>query len=567
MGEFNTEEFPLERRISFHKLLEQYDRMAEGDDEFLAQKAKYVLKAQAPYPVLREGFTDVALIKKHEKVINIILQDTFSTVLGKNEIKTASLPYYNIIFNSTERFEKIIEAAGKDFELKIRGIPDELNYIMGCTVILNYYYGFKLDFKRPMFYDIPDSNGIMKHYRILYNADFMDLIPTDKAKELTQVDVDELLENFDNVEVWKEKIPPGSFISKGFVISNMFDATTEHSISEIKSTLISNDKRAGENFVDNIQGIFKSFFNIQDINVGFVAYNPAEEKFEKVHGKKMVSYLLNEKEKEACCEVFCHRSYSKVLKENDYFAIADVDKINKISKGQEPYASLHKQGIKSAILAPIANDGKLLVNWEFVSKTKFKISKNYFPNKPYKNKVAVQIAASGPDTDWANIMDVIFAAIVSADDYVYITTPYFIPNDEIIMAIQIASRSGIDVRLLIPDSSDSWMALHATDSYLQRLFDANIKVYRYTKGFIHAKTIVLDDVFSTIGTANMDYRSFNINFEINAVIYNSNLSQQLKAIYLEDIENASLMDSEAWRNRSKFKKAKEAYAKLWAPLL
>ena len=367
MGEFNTEEFPLERRISFHKLLEQYDRMAEGDDEFLAQKAKYVLKAQAPYPVLREGFTDVALIKKHEKVINIILQDTFSTVLGKNEIKTASLPYYNIIFNSTERFEKIIEAAGKDFELKIRGIPDELNYIMGCTVILNYYYGFKLDFKRPMFYDIPDSNGIMKHYRILYNADFMDLIPTDKAKELTQVDVDELLENFDNVEVWKEKIPPGSFISKGFVISNMFDATTEHSISEIKSTLISNDKRAGENFVDNIQGIFKSFFNIQDINVGFVAYNPAEEKFEKVHGKKMVSYLLNEKEKEACCEVFCQRSYSKVLKENDYFAIADVDKINKISKGQEPYASLHKQGIKSAILAPIANDGKLLGVLELVS--------------------------------------------------------------------------------------------------------------------------------------------------------------------------------------------------------
>jgi hypothetical protein len=151
---------------------------------------------------------------------------------------------------------------------------------MGCTIILGFHYGFNLDFKRPLFYDIPDAKGVMKHYRILYNADFMDLIPTDKAKELTQADVDELLENLDNVEIWKEKIPPGSFISKGFVISNMFDATTEHAISEIKSNLISNDKRSGDNFVDNLQGIFRSFFNIPDINVGFVTYNPNDNKFE-----------------------------------------------------------------------------------------------------------------------------------------------------------------------------------------------------------------------------------------------------------------------------------------------
>ncbi|WAC02068.1 phospholipase D-like domain-containing protein [Lacinutrix neustonica] len=171
------------------------------------------------------------------------------------------------------------------------------------------------------------------------------------------------------------------------------------------------------------------------------------------------------------------------------------------------------------------------------------------------------------DTDWANIMDVMFSAITTADDYIYITTPYFIPNDEIIMALQIASKSGLDVRLLIPDKSDSWMAKHATNSYLQRLFNANIKVYRYTKGFIHAKTMVVDDVFSTIGTSNLDYRSFNINFEINAVFYNTKVSKELKAIYLDDLENATLIDPEAWGKRSNFEKTKEAYAKLWAPLL
>lgn len=172
MGRFYDDEFPLDAVISFNKLLQEYDRMAEGDDEFLARKAKYVLKAQAPYPELRDGFTDVSLLKKHEKVIKIILQDSFSSVLTKNEIKTASLPYFDIIFNSSERFEQIVKAAGKDFDLKERGVPKEFNYIMGCTVILNFHYGYRLDFKRPLFYDIPDAKGVMKHYRILYNADF-----------------------------------------------------------------------------------------------------------------------------------------------------------------------------------------------------------------------------------------------------------------------------------------------------------------------------------------------------------------------------------------------------------
>ncbi|MBT8301666.1 MAG: GAF domain-containing protein [Maribacter sp.] len=367
MGELYESEFPLQRYISFHKLLEKYDRMAEGEDEFLAQRAKHVLEAQAPYPELRDGFTDVALLKKYKKVIKIILQDSFSSVLSKNEIKVASLPYYDITFNGSERFEQILAAAGENYELKVRGVPEELSYIMGCTVILNFYYGFKLDFKRPLFYDIPDKKGVMKHYRILYNADFIDLLPTDKAKDLTQDDVNELLENFDNIEIWKEKIPPGSFISKGFVISNMFDATSEAAISAIKSSLISNDKRLGDTFIANVQSTFRSFFDIQDIKVGFVTYNAEENRFERVHGKKMVSYLLHNTDMASCDAALCQGSYHRLLDDKDYFAIADVDKYFKMSGGTAPYKGLKEQGIKSAILAPIANEERLLGILELVS--------------------------------------------------------------------------------------------------------------------------------------------------------------------------------------------------------
>jgi len=210
---------------------------------------------------------------------------------------------------------------------------------------------------------------------------------------------------------------------------------------------------------------------------------------------------------------------------------------------------------------------QFLMTWEFVSGCKLKIEEKYFPKEECDNKLAVQIAASGPDTDWANIMEVIFTAIVTSENYVYITTPYFIPNDQIITAMQVAGRSGVDVRLLIPKDSDSWTAKHATNSYLECLMEANVKIYRYCKGFIHAKTMVVDDMLSTVGTTNMDYRSFNINFEINAMIYNEEKSVELKAQFLEDLKDSEEIDLERWKNRSKGQKFQESYCRLWAPLL
>ena len=208
-----------------------------------------------------------------------------------------------------------------------------------------------------------------------------------------------------------------------------------------------------------------------------------------------------------------------------------------------------------------------LMNWEFVSSKTIQLEESFFPKENRKEGVAIQIAASGPDTDWANIMEVIFTAIVTAEKYVYLTTPYFIPNDQIITALQVASKSGVDVRLLIPKDSDSWTAKHATNSYIQCLLDANVKIYRYCKGFIHAKTIVIDDAFCTVGTTNMDYRSFNINFEINAMIYSKEKSIELKSHFFEDLIESEIINKERWLNRPTIEKLKESYCRLWAPLL
>ncbi|WP_439152484.1 cardiolipin synthase [Winogradskyella sp.] len=205
--------------------------------------------------------------------------------------------------------------------------------------------------------------------------------------------------------------------------------------------------------------------------------------------------------------------------------------------------------------------------WDFVSDGDLEILEEHFPKHTCKENVPLQIAASGPDTDWSNIMESIFVAITNAEDFIYITTPYFIPNDEIVTALQVAARSNIEVKLIVPKNSDSWVAEYATNSYLERLLEAGVEVYQYTKGFVHAKTMVVDGVFSSVGTANMDYRSFNINFEVNALLYNKEFGDQLVDMFNTDLKDTTQLDLENWKQRSKRIKFIEAMARLAAPLL
>ena len=362
------EDSPLLLKISFNKLLQQYETLVNSTDEFRAAKARRVLKTAEEHPVLRDGFDELSLLSKYEKEIGIILQDSFADVLTANEIKTASVPFHNLIFNSSERFKNIIKAAGEDFQLTIRNMPEDQRYIIGCTVIMAFHYGFYADFKRPFFYDIPDANGIMRTYKILYNADFMEIFPTEKAIPITQEDVDELLDNFDNIDLWKEKFPPKSYVAKGFVISNIFDVTADQSISELKTHLLASNKRKSENFMEDFQKIFQALFNINDLQTGFTVFNKEDQLLESVVGEGITSFLLSGKDEASCDAALCPGSYESLVNKHEYFSISDVDKYYEMSEGSAPYKGLKEQGIKSAIFAPIESDGELLGIMELVSK-------------------------------------------------------------------------------------------------------------------------------------------------------------------------------------------------------
>jgi hypothetical protein len=360
---------PLIIKVSFNKLLNQYQNLIEADNDFIAANARRVLKIADENPVLRDGFSDLSLLVTHEKQIEGILQDAFSPILTKNEIKTASVPFQDIIFNTSERFKSLLKTAGDDFELQIKNMPTDQRYIIACTIILNFCYGYNLNFKRPFFYEIPDANGIMRYYKILYNADFTEIIPKENAPKITQADYDELLDNFENIDLWKEKFPPHSYEFKGFVISNIFDVTDDQSISNIKSSLIGEDKRKDENFMKGFYEIFRSLFGLKNIEVGFSIYNEEENTFERVYGVGMNSFLLNDLEHKYCPDALCEWSYNRLLRENKYFSVSDVDRKYELSEYDVPHVKvLQEQGFKSAIFAPIANEDGLMGILEIVSK-------------------------------------------------------------------------------------------------------------------------------------------------------------------------------------------------------
>lgn len=208
-----------------------------------------------------------------------------------------------------------------------------------------------------------------------------------------------------------------------------------------------------------------------------------------------------------------------------------------------------------------------ILSWQFVTQEEILPESGFFPEFTPKGNSLVQINASGPDWELASIMDSFFMAINSARKKVRIATPYFIPTESILDAIITASKSDIEVELIIPRESDSWIVKSASRSFVKQLLEAEVKVYFYEKGFLHSKVIIIDDSFASVGSANMDYRSYDLNHEVNAYFYDKKLVEELISEFELDKQDSSLVEQERWKNRKLWPKLKESVCRLLAPLL
>lgn len=210
---------------------------------------------------------------------------------------------------------------------------------------------------------------------------------------------------------------------------------------------------------------------------------------------------------------------------------------------------------------------QFLLDWYFSLGQKAEFKKKYFPEIETFGKANIQIVSSGPDSTWSSVKDSYFKIITSASKYVYIETPYFIPDESILQAIKIASLSGIDVKIIIPGQADHIIVFYASLSYVEELINAGVEFYMYNKGFLHSKVIISDDLIASVGTANFDMRSFNLNFEINAFIYDEDVVSILKDAFYNDIINSSKIIYDDFKNRGKFKEFMESLSRLFSPVL
>ena len=154
-----------------------------------------------------------------------------------------------------------------------------------------------------------------------------------------------------------------------------------------------------------------------------------------------------------------------------------------------------------------------------------------------------------------------------AEKNIYIETPYFVPDDGILSALKVAALSGIDVRVIIPANPDHPFVYWASMSYLGELLEAGVKCYQYNDGFIHSKTVYVDGLVTSVGTANMDIRSFDLNFEINAFIYDREITHEHEAKFLKDIESCTEITKEWYAKRTGRFKINESISRLISPML
>jgi cardiolipin synthase len=209
-----------------------------------------------------------------------------------------------------------------------------------------------------------------------------------------------------------------------------------------------------------------------------------------------------------------------------------------------------------------------LLDWYFVDRTLITASK-YFPRieSVATPGVVMQIVTSDPVGPWREIMQGMVKAVLSAKRYFYIQTPYFLPTEQLLFAMQTAAMSGVDVRLMIPQRADSRIIHWASRSYLADVLRAGVKVYFYEKGFLHSKLMVTDDMLSSVGSVNLDFRSFEHNFEVNAFMYDAATAQRMKEIFVADQRESTQIYLKNWERRSWRQKTVESVVRLLAPLL
>ena len=206
-------------------------------------------------------------------------------------------------------------------------------------------------------------------------------------------------------------------------------------------------------------------------------------------------------------------------------------------------------------------------DYYFASKEDILLDSKYVPKQENKGNSIVQIVASGPDSDYAAIMQQYIMLINLAEDFICIANPYFIPSSAVLTALKIAALSGVKVQVLLPEQSDSVTARYSMRSYFEEIMQAGVEIYLKEDIFLHSKLVLIDGEILSVGSGNFDNRSFDHNFETNVLIYDSNVTKGVYKTFKEDCSDSKRLDCAKFKVRPTQDKFFEGIARFFSPLL
>ena len=366
---YNGEEvaFPAIMQVSFFKLVEQLEEQVKSKDQGIAQYAESLLNEVEKYPELKEGITDVNSLPKYQKSIDKLAKPLFPDVLATNEIKLLTPPFYFEPIYTSQRFKNIIKASGEPFSFTLRDVDKDTFYLYCCYFILGSYFGYPVGATTPQLFEIFNKDqGIMRVYKLLINADMSEFIPTDKAVHITREDYEELMNNFDDFDLWKRKFPPNSWIMRGLNIVNMVDVTADQSISSITSNLL---VKTADSF-QKIQDGIKRLLNNADLSIGVLSLD--RNSLVPYDHVDLTSILMKPGESLDCSIDLCEYSLYQLLKKKEPLVITDTEAFHSLEQSGIS-TKLVNIGFQSYIIVPIVHEDELLGFLEMGSRKKYEL--------------------------------------------------------------------------------------------------------------------------------------------------------------------------------------------------
>jgi len=367
INSYSDYELPFKIKLNFSKVVDYWKETANQSNKTVAAPAiDFLKRLETNAPELLGAFEDFSILEKKEKEVRELLSPLFPTLTTLNDIKAVVIPFIPIIFNSTQRLENMLNNSEEEGIMMMSQLNGDMAYIDACIFILQFKYGVAINSKRAFYFDIPDKRTkIQRHYRTLINADFSSFTVHENFQPLSQKEIRELINNINDVELWKKKIPPNSFTYEGFAIIKLFDVTEDEAISALKVDLLKKDALQTPEIVEDIRKHLTSVVGICNLKLGFAAYDKEKDSLRSLGYGIWNSLSLSGQIEEANAKAFCNHSKCSLFEEQAplVFPSYTPDEIKNI-----PFVpKLIANNINSYIVFPLVYDKEIIGVFELGS--------------------------------------------------------------------------------------------------------------------------------------------------------------------------------------------------------